>query len=863
MHSCFAIRQRWTFLCALLLGMVGILVVPGISAQNGPNAMAGLQPIQQTDRIKTNADFSTLAPLAQRLPGWAKGESSAQATDLGATIEVSVLLSREASAQATFDQMLSNQQNPNSIFYHQWLTAEQVGVLYGPTANDLSAVTSWLANQGLKIESVSPNGLIVRASGSLATVGGAFHTNFGRFDVNGRQRLSATSEPLIPAGLGSVIRSVHGLSQTQYEPQSSSSLRRLPAGMKPQVDLGGGLYAVLPNDFSVIYDIASIYAGGNTGAKIGTKTQRIAIIGKSRIVAGDISNYEKLAGLPSVQPTVVLAGADPGVATGANVGYASEATLDVDRVIGTAPGAQADLVISADTNTNDGVDIAIAYNINTLRDPVMSISFGSCEVQNGSAETDYLNSQFETAASEGISSFVSSDDSGVAGCETPFQPIKATSPPQVASINVLCSSGFVTCVGGTEFNDEVTPSLYWASTNANNGYESALSYIPEGAWNESATVNSSGATVYQVAAGGGGVSSYIAKPSWQVGVGVVGDGFRDVPDVSFTAADHDGYLGCFAAGGGSCVSSTGGTEITVFSGTSAAAPGMAGIAALLNTKMGVAQGNLNPMLYRMAATTPGAFHDVTLASSGVIGCVATSPSMCNNSTPGVGTQTGGLAGYLVGAGYDQATGLGSLDVANFLAAASGESGGGGGTTGSFTLTASPTTLSVTPVANTTTTSTWTLTGKSVSGFAGTVVLSCSVTPVTAQPPTCAVSPVTLNLVSGGTGTATISVTSAGPYNNCLKSSTANGTREFGGAALAGLLVLLIPVRRRKLLRGVVLVGVLGLGLGLLSGCAAGVTVVCSNVVSVGTTAGTYTVTVTGTSGTLSETAPVTVNVTVN
>jgi hypothetical protein len=222
MHSCFAIRQRWTFLCALLLGMVGILVVPGISAQNGPNAMAGLQPIQQTDRIKTNADFSTLAPLAQRLPGWAKGESSAQATDLGATIEVSVLLSREASAQATFDQMLSNQQNPNSIFYHQWLTAEQVGVLYGPTANDLSAVTSWLANQGLKIESVSPNGLIVRASGSLATVGGAFHTNFGRFDVNGRQRLSATSEPLIPAGLGSVIRSVHGLSQTQYEPQSSS-----------------------------------------------------------------------------------------------------------------------------------------------------------------------------------------------------------------------------------------------------------------------------------------------------------------------------------------------------------------------------------------------------------------------------------------------------------------------------------------------------------------------------------------------------------------------------------------------------------------------------------------------------------------
>jgi pseudomonalisin len=369
--------------------------------------------------------------------------------------------------------------------------------------------------------------------------------------------------------------------------------------------------------------------------------------------------------------------------------------------------------------------------------------------------------------------------------------------------------------------------------------------------------------LYQVAAGGGGASAYIGKPSWQSGLGVPADGFRDVPDVSFTAADHDGYLGCFAAGGGSCVSSPSGTQITVFSGTSAAAPGMAGIAALLNTKMGSAQGNLNPVLYRLAASTPGAFHDVTLASSGVSGCVAASPSMCNNSTPGVGTLTGGLAGYLVGAGYDQATGLGSLDVANFLAAASGEIGGGGGTTGSFTLTASPSTLSVTPVANTTTTSTWTLTGKSVSGFAGTVVLSCAVTPLTTQPPNCEVSPVTLNLASGGTGTATISVTSAGPYNNCLTNSAANRTRELGGAALAGLLVLLIPVRRRKLLRGVVLVGVLGLGMGLMSGCAAGVTVVCSNVVSAGTTAGTYTVTVTGTSGTLSETTPVTVNVTVN
>ena len=91
----------------------------------------------------------------------------------------------------------------------------------------------------------------------------------------------------------------------------------------------------------------------------------------------------------------------------------------------------------------------------------------------------------------------------------------------------------------------------------------------------------------------------------------------------------------------------------------------------LNTQIGTAQGNLNPILYRMAATAPTAFHDVTVASSGVTSCDIGTPSMCNNSTAGSATSlTGGLAGYLVTTGYDQATGLGSLDVTNFLNAVS-------------------------------------------------------------------------------------------------------------------------------------------------------------------------------------------------
>jgi hypothetical protein len=225
-----------------------------------------------------------------------------------------------------------------------------------------------------------------------------------------------------------------------------------------------------------------------------------------------------------------------------------------------------------------------------------------------------------------------------------------------------------------------------------------------------------------------------------------------------------------------------------------------------------------------------------------------------------------VAGYVVGAGYDQVTGLGSVDVARLLAAATSGAGDG---TGSFTLAANPSTLSVTPVANTTTTSVWTLTATSVNGFAGTVGLSCAVTPASSQPPTCSVTPGSVSLAAGGAETATIAITSAGPTSNCLTAAARTGWLGgsgygSGGAALAGLLLLVLPVRKRRGLRGLALVCLLAAGLGTMSGCSgSATTTACSNVVSAGTTAGTYTVTVTGISGTLTATAPVALTVTVN
>ena len=88
---------------------------------------------------------------------------------------------------------------------------------------------------------------------------------------------------------------------------------------------------------------------------------------------------------------------------------------------------------------------------------------------------------------------------------------------------------------------------YWAGTSGADVISSALSYIPEAAWNDETVLAG-----YSFGGGGGGSSAFFAKPAWQVGTPA--DGARDVPDISLdAAAAHDYLLFCIAvAQGYSC-----------------------------------------------------------------------------------------------------------------------------------------------------------------------------------------------------------------------------------------------------------------------------------------------------------------------
>src|ERR1700761_3140423 len=144
MFSRSAIRRPIPLLCSVLFGMA-CGAASSLLAQTSSIAVAKLQPIRRADRVARDADFATSSPLQQRLPNWvsARNEVAAQPVDLSDRLHLSIILGRDTASEAAFSQLLADQQNPASPLYHQWLTPQQVGQLYGPTANDLDAVSSW------------------------------------------------------------------------------------------------------------------------------------------------------------------------------------------------------------------------------------------------------------------------------------------------------------------------------------------------------------------------------------------------------------------------------------------------------------------------------------------------------------------------------------------------------------------------------------------------------------------------------------------------------------------------------------------------------------------------------------------------
>jgi subtilase family serine protease len=471
----------------------------------------------------------------------------------------------------------------------------------------------------------------IEFSGAVEQVESAFRTRIGQYLWNGVRHTANASDISIPEALAPVVAGV--VSLHDFGPRALHHV--LPArGVSPETNFSGGVHGLSPYDFATIYDVLPLWNAGLDGTG-----QSLAIVGETNIKVSDVTSFRATFGLPVNNPQIILNGKDPGILSGEE----TEADLDIEWAGAVARGATIKFVTSASTSASDGVTLSAQYIVSHNVAPVMSLSYGLCEAQMGSSNAFY-SSLWKQASAQGIAVFVAAGDSGSAGCDTPYSSgsggKNTTRPASLGyGINGLASTPYNVAVGGTEFNDTASPSTYWKSTNAS-PLASATGYIPEVAWNESSyTSGASGNSLY---AGGGGASIEWPRPSWQTGMGVTG-AMRQIPDVSLTAAGHDGYV----------VEQEGGLYLV--SGTSASTPSFAGLMAIVNQSTRSTNGNPNGTLYGLASTAPSVYHDIT-AGTNAVPCTVGSPN-CSSA--------GKMNGYNAAAGYDMATGWGSVD-ANLL-----------------------------------------------------------------------------------------------------------------------------------------------------------------------------------------------------
>ncbi len=530
---------------------------------------------------------------------------------------VTIMFKSTGEQQAALDTLLAEQQDPASANYHRWLSPEEFGDRFGLSQADVDKVASWLRGQGFTIDEMARNRRWIAFSGSAGQVEEAFQTSIHQYEIGGEAFYANSVEPAVPAALAEVVLGFRSLNNFRLRPRPhfTSSV--------------SGSHFLSPSDFATIYNLKSLYAKGLDGSG-----QKIVIAGQVNIQLADIRAFRSASGLPASDPQVILV---PGsLDPGSNSGDLGEADLDIEWSGAVARNAQIVYVTS-----RNGVMDSLQYAIDQNLAPVVSISYGGCEKEFTSQETVLLSTLGQLANAQGITILASSGDTGAADCDYRPNTVIAT---HGLAVDIPASLPSVTSLGGSEFR-EVTDS--WNSQNdASNG--SALGYIPETAWNDTTAVG-------QLASSGGGRSIYFPKPAWQVAPGVPNDDARDVPDVSLNAsANHDGYLICTAGG---CVdgyrSTTG--RLTVAGGTSAGAPSFAGIVAILNQQTNSRQGNINPVLYRLASLVPAVFHDISSGDNQVA---------CQTGTPDC--PSGGTIGYSAAPGYDMATGLGSVDVLNLM-----------------------------------------------------------------------------------------------------------------------------------------------------------------------------------------------------
>lgn len=542
--------------------------------------------------------------------------------------QLQLAVSLKVNDAAGLAQFISDLYNPQSPSYKHFLTPAQfTNRFIDSTARQ--QVVAFLQAKGFTVND-SGVGSVIEFNASVGQAQTAFNLHINNYkDANGRVFYSNDVTPQLPLTMDSKIAGIFGLDNyTRYAPHniiappppSSKGVQPhtggTPSGCAGATTAAAAYGSYTPNEFKTAYNFDGLNLQGYNGAG-----QTVALYELDDYQDSNVSTYQSCFGtsVPITRHQLATYGT---ITIGSGE---TEVELDIDVLVGLAPGLS-NLIVYEAANTTAAYIGEYQQIANDNSAKVVSSSWGGCEAYNGSILTTE-NTIFQQMAAQGQSLFVAAGDTGSEGCQR-----LTGSTPNALSAGDAVSSPFATGVGGTKLN-----------LNSGNTINS------ESVWNE-----------YSVSggAGGGGISTQWAKPSYQTGPGTTNsfsNGKRQVPDVSADADPYTGYV-IFSHDTTACSSAPNNCYFGE-GGTSAATPLWAAAAAITNQYLLANSypvlGFANPSIYSIfnSSASSFVFHDITSGDN----CYDTS----------CGTPNSGTATYPATSGYDQASGVGTFDAYQF------------------------------------------------------------------------------------------------------------------------------------------------------------------------------------------------------
>ncbi len=509
-----------------------------------------------------------------QLPGSAKAAPSPEATAVKSSKDEKMDVTIRVRRKQSIEQTLTQGKRYSHDEYER---------MFGASAEDMEKVEQFIKDNNLSVVEADSARRTIVARGTAGDFEKAFQLTLSHHKhPDGSIFRTRTGYINIPSSLENVVEGVFGLDNRPVARPMFRMINQPDGKIRP---LATTFQGYSPVDVGKAYGFPQNQTG---------QGQCIAII---ELDGGykkkDLTAYFKSIGVSS--PSVKSVSVDGGknAPTGDPNSADAEVVLDIEVAGAIAP--QSKIVVYFASNTDKGFLDAITKAVHDKKNKpsVVSISWGAAENAWTTQSLNSYNEAFKAAAVLGVTICAAAGDDGSADRVTDGK----------AHVDFPSSSPYVLACGGTKLSMQ------------NHTISSEI------VWNESA--KNMGAT-------GGGVSDFFTLPAFQNNANIptsVSTGFkgRGLPDIAGNADPQTGYT----------VRVDG--QTFPIGGTSAVAPLMAGLIALVNEAKGMAAGYIHPGLYN----TPTKF--------------------CRDITQGDNITTSTQQGYKAKKGWDACTGWGVMN----------------------------------------------------------------------------------------------------------------------------------------------------------------------------------------------------------